>query len=195
MSGERVRGAGGERVGGAGGAGGKHVRGASDASGEHAAHPDGTPEAWRMGRRQRTRILVDGNPRLAAALCERIQQRYPVVPLVDPHETLVVIKVREGARGSLFYLGEALATECRVLLDEVPGVGLLLGSERRRAFELAVIDAAMSAPTPLPEEPSWVSLLQAEEARLAEASRAGQRRLASTRVEFSSLPTQEDRRD
>jgi alpha-D-ribose 1-methylphosphonate 5-triphosphate synthase subunit PhnG len=100
---------------------------------------------------------------------------------------LVVIKVRESARGSLFYLGEALATECRVRLGEMPGIGLLLGSERQRAFELAVIDAVMSAPAPLPEEPGWIALLQAEEARLAAALRSGQERIGRTRVEFSSM--------
>jgi alpha-D-ribose 1-methylphosphonate 5-triphosphate synthase subunit PhnG len=116
------------------------------------------------------------------------------MPLVDPHETLVVIKVRESAQGSLFYLGEALATECRVLLDEVTGVGLLLGSERQRAFELAVIDAAMSAPVPLSEEPDWIALLQAEETRLADVLCNGQKRIAQTRVEFSSMLTREERR-
>jgi alpha-D-ribose 1-methylphosphonate 5-triphosphate synthase subunit PhnG len=147
-----------------------------------------------MERLRRTRILVDGDPGLSTELCARIRKRYSVAPLVEPRETLVVIRVRESARGSLFYLGEALATECRVLLDDVPGIGLLLGSERKRAFELAVIDAAMSAPMPLPEEPNWVVLLQVEEARCARALRVGQERIERTRVEFSSMLTQEDRR-
>jgi alpha-D-ribose 1-methylphosphonate 5-triphosphate synthase subunit PhnG len=148
-----------------------------------------------MERLRRTRILVDGDPGLSTELCARIRQRYSIVSLVEPREMLVVIRVRESARGSLFYLGEALATECRVLLDEVPGIGLLLGSQRQRAFELAVIDAAMSAPVPLPEELDWVVLLQAEEARLAGALHIGQERIERTRVEFSSMLTQEDLRD
>jgi alpha-D-ribose 1-methylphosphonate 5-triphosphate synthase subunit PhnG len=143
----------------------------------------------RMTRLRRTRILVDGDPDLSAELCARIQRRYHVVPLVDPHEMLVVIKVRESAQGSLFYLGEALATECRVLLDDVFGIGILLGSERQRAFELAVIDAAMSVPTPLPEKADWVALLEIEEVRLAKALRVGQERIGRTRVEFSSMET------
>jgi alpha-D-ribose 1-methylphosphonate 5-triphosphate synthase subunit PhnG len=148
-----------------------------------------------MERLRRTRILVVSDPGLSTELCARIRQRYSIVSFVEPREMLVVIRVRESARGSLFYLGEALATECRVLLDEVPGIGLLLGSQRQRAFELAVIDAAMSAPVPLPEELDWVVLLQAEEARLAGALHIGQERIERTRVEFSSMLTQEDRCD
>jgi alpha-D-ribose 1-methylphosphonate 5-triphosphate synthase subunit PhnG len=147
-----------------------------------------------MSRLRRTHILVDGSPDLSTMLCECILQQRSVVTLVAPRETLVVIKVRESAQGSLFYLGEALATECRVLIDEVVGVGLLIGSERRRAFELAVIDAAMSMPAPLPDEPDWTALLQAEEARLAKALDAGRERIEQTRVEFSSMLTEEDRR-
>jgi alpha-D-ribose 1-methylphosphonate 5-triphosphate synthase subunit PhnG len=148
----------------------------------------------RMSRRRRTRVLVDGDPALATALCKRIRQRYNVTTLSEPRELLVMLKVRESAQGSLFYLGEALATECRVQLEGVPGVGLLLGSERRRAFEMAVIDAALSAKEPLTEEADWTALLLAEEARLAELLRVEQTRIEQTRVEFSSMLTEEDRR-
>jgi alpha-D-ribose 1-methylphosphonate 5-triphosphate synthase subunit PhnG len=167
-----------------------------------------------MSRLRRTRVLVDGDPALSTGLCERIRGRYAATTLAHPRELLVVVRVRESAKGSLFYLAEALATECRVLVegsaprdgaprdgtsrDGAPwgstGIGLLLGSERRRAFELAVIDAAMSASFPLPEEAEWTALLLAEEQRLARARYAEWERLGQTRVEFSSMLTEEDAR-
>jgi alpha-D-ribose 1-methylphosphonate 5-triphosphate synthase subunit PhnG len=167
--------------------------GAGGAGRRDVATPGG-----RMSRLRRTRVLVDGSSGLATELCGRIRQRYAVTTLSEPRELLVVIKVRESAQGSLFYLGEALATECRVRLEgvpgDVPGIGLLLGSERRRAFELAVIDAALSVEEPLPEEPDWTALLEAEEERLAGLARVGRERIGLTRVEFASMLTEEERR-
>lgn len=171
-----------------GGGAGRADKGTSGRKGdEPASCVGGVAAGLRMGRLQRTRILVEGDPGLSARLCAQALRRHTVVTLAAPHEMLVVLKVRESARGGLFYLGEALATECRVRLGELPGIGLLLGSERQRAFALAVVDAVMSAPAPLPEESGWVALLQAEEARLAAARRIGQERIGRTRVEFSSM--------
>jgi alpha-D-ribose 1-methylphosphonate 5-triphosphate synthase subunit PhnG len=140
-----------------------------------------------MSRSRRTRILVDGNPALGTALCTHIERVHPVRVVSEPREVLVMNQVRDGAKGALFYLGEALLTECRVALGEVIGIGLLLGSQRRRAFELAVIDAAFSQPTPLPEREQWVSLLEQEEKRLAGQTEQQQKRLDATRVDFATM--------
>jgi alpha-D-ribose 1-methylphosphonate 5-triphosphate synthase subunit PhnG len=140
-----------------------------------------------MNRLWRTRILVDGDPALSRDLCAEIESTYPVRVVSAPREVLVMNKVREGACGTLFYLGEALVTECRAALLEVTGIGLLLGSRPRRAFELAVIDAAFSRDVPLPEQERWTALLEREEKRLAEQAALVQRRLDATRVDFNSM--------
>jgi alpha-D-ribose 1-methylphosphonate 5-triphosphate synthase subunit PhnG len=145
-----------------------------------------------MGRERRTRILVDGDPALSRSICEQIEERHTVRLISAPREVLVMNKVRESAGGSLFYLGEALLTECRVALGEVTGFGLLLGSHHRRAFELAVIDAAFGQPEPLPEQAGWVSLLIQEEGRMAAREAQLHQRLDATRVEFAEMSAEEE---
>jgi alpha-D-ribose 1-methylphosphonate 5-triphosphate synthase subunit PhnG len=141
----------------------------------------------KMSRRRRTQILIDGDPALSHRLCEQITKAYPVRVVGAPREVLVMNRVRESARGSLFYLGEALLSECRVALRDVTGIGLVLGSHHRRAFELAVIDAAFSQPTPLPQQSHWVSLLEREEARIVAQQAQLRQQLESTRVDFGEM--------
>ena len=42
-----------------------------------------------------------------------------------------------------FYLGEALTTECEVIINERIGYGICLGDEPIRSYCIAVIDALM----------------------------------------------------
>lgn len=64
---------------------------------------------------------------------------------VPAHQGLVMCQVRETARNSRFYLGEALMTECRVRLGATEGLGAVLGSDEELARAMAVVDAAYSA--------------------------------------------------
>jgi alpha-D-ribose 1-methylphosphonate 5-triphosphate synthase subunit PhnG len=145
-----------------------------------------------MNRLRRTRILVDGDPAVSRDLCAEIESTYPVRVVSAPREVLVMNKVRESAQGTLFYLGEALLTECRVALLEATGIGLLLGAQHRRAFEMAVVDAAFSRDVPLPEQERWTALLEREEERLAELASPLRQRLDATRVDFNSMAWEED---
>ena len=100
-----------------------------------------------LTRYNRTRALVEGDPAVARAIVcdvERDEARTPVTVLDEPREELVMVQARETAQGSLFFLGEALMTSCRVRVGDAVGLGLVLGSDRCRAYELAVVDAAFS---------------------------------------------------
>jgi alpha-D-ribose 1-methylphosphonate 5-triphosphate synthase subunit PhnG len=145
-----------------------------------------------MSRARRTRILVDGDPALSRELCEQIERDHPVRVVGKPREVLVMNQVRESARHSLFYLGEALLTECRVVLGKVTGIGMLLGSQPQRAFELAVIDAAFSQSEPLPQQPHWVALLEREEGHIVAREAHLLQRLDATRVDFTEMSAEEE---
>ena len=70
-----------------------------------------------MKRYERTRALVEGDPALARAIVcevERDGAQGAVAVLDEPREELVMVQARETAQGSLFFLGEALMTSCRV---------------------------------------------------------------------------------
>src|SRR5699024_1231073 len=56
-----------------------------------------------------------------------------------------MLKMRESAQNSLFYLGEVLVTECKVMLENDIGVGVVIGTEMELAKYLAIIDEAFEA--------------------------------------------------
>ena len=145
-----------------------------------------------MKRYERTRVLVEGNPSLASEIVRDVEagaggDGAPVISVLDePREELVMVQVRETAQGSLFYLGEALMTSCRVRVGETVGLGLLLGSNRCRAYELAVIDAAFS-PGGAAFAARWDDRLSQEAARIRAREAAEQQLIQRTKVDFSTM--------
>ena len=143
-----------------------------------------------MKRYERTRALVEGSPLLARSIVRTLEQELgpdAVTVLDEPREELVMVKVRETAQGSLFYLGEALATSCRVRIGQTVGIGLLLGSNRCRAFELAVADAAFSGPSGGEYAARWDDDLRRELAAIDQREADEIARAATTRVDFSTM--------
>lgn len=106
-------------------------------------------------RRKRTEALIEGDRSLAAKLARMVEDEARVEILTAPRQGLVMCEVRETARCSRFYMGEALMTECRVLLgasesrQEAEGLGAVLGDDDGLAYDLAVVDAALALEAPL----------------------------------------------
>ncbi|UKS28616.1 phosphonate C-P lyase system protein PhnG [Paenibacillus sp. HWE-109] len=140
-----------------------------------------------MKRKQRTEILINGTADLAVSLSQDIASRYNIVVIEEPNHGLVMVKVRETAQKSLFYLGEVLVTECKVQIEGAIGVGLVKGDDPNKAYDLAVIDAAFGAD--LKETAEWSILLQQESERLAARQAAFQSKLLQTKVNFETMDT------
>ena len=143
-----------------------------------------------MKRYERTRALVEGDPALARAIVcevERDGSQGAVAVLDEPREELVMVQVRETAQGGLFYLGEALMTSCRVRVGSSVGLGLVLGGDRCRAYELAVVDAAFAGEAGAPRAERWDGRLRQELAHIEEREAAEARRVATTKVDFSTM--------
>ena len=140
-----------------------------------------------MRRRERTRILVDGDHALARRMAAEVESSHPVEVLDDPREGLVMVKVRESAKRQQFYLGEALMTSCRVRLGDTQGLGIVMGDDRQLAYELAVVDAAFALQDEGFDRSKWEEELRAEGTRI-EAERARERAITDkTRVNFSTM--------
>jgi alpha-D-ribose 1-methylphosphonate 5-triphosphate synthase subunit PhnG len=122
------------------------------------------------------------------------ESEYVLRVLSEPREVLVMNCVRESAGGSLFYLGEALLSECRVAIGSTVGIGMALGATRERAYQLAVIDAAFNLPRPLSGQVRWQQRLLDAERALARVEAQRCRELQATKVEFLSMLTEEDRK-
>ncbi|RDB64532.1 phosphonate C-P lyase system protein PhnG [Gordonibacter sp. 28C] len=143
-----------------------------------------------MKRYERTRALVEGDPTLARTIVRDIEDDLganAVAVLDEPREELVMVKVRETAHGSLFYLGEALMTSCRVRLGEAVGLGMVLGSDRCRAYELAVVDAAFAGAAGEGFAARWEERLGRELERIEAREAEDARRNAATKVDFSTM--------
>ncbi|MDU5257887.1 phosphonate C-P lyase system protein PhnG [Eggerthella lenta] len=143
-----------------------------------------------MKRYERTRALVEGDPALARAIVcevERDGSQGAVAVLDEPREELVMVQARETAQGSLFFLGEALTTSCRVRVGDAVGLGLVLGSDRCRAYELAVVDAVFSGAAGDAWASRWDASLRAELARVEARDQREARRTAATKVDFSTM--------
>ena len=98
-----------------------------------------------------------------------------------------MVQVRETAQGGLFYLGETLMTSCRVRVGSFVGLGLVLGGDRCRAYELAVVDAACAGEAGTPRAECWDGRLRQELAHIEEREAAEARRVATTKVDFSTM--------
>ncbi len=138
-----------------------------------------------MTRRRRTRILVEGNPEIRRNFSANIESRHSIVEIEPPGPVLTMIKMRDTARKSLFYLGEVLVTEAKVRVNETIGLGIIAGDNEEAARDLAVIDAALRAN--LPETADWYSRLVNEEQRIRAHLQRHHARIDETRVRFETL--------
>lgn len=138
-----------------------------------------------MKRRKRTEILIKGNPTTAEKLALEIERSYKVKVIQEPEYCLVMVKMRETAQRSLFYLGEVLATETKVqILDEI-GIGIVNDNKPELSYWLAVIDAAYSSN--IPETKAWKELLKQEETKINEKILSKQSKVLRTKVNFDTM--------
>jgi alpha-D-ribose 1-methylphosphonate 5-triphosphate synthase subunit PhnG len=138
-----------------------------------------------MNRKTRTEILIKGPVSVPQKLAREILSRYEVRTIEDANNGLVMIKVREGAKQSLFYIGEVLVTECKVMLNGCLGIGIVKGHEPELAYNLAVIDAAYNAG--LAETKAWTSELLLEEERIKKNDQDLAARILKTKVNFTTM--------
>lgn len=138
-----------------------------------------------MNRKRRTKIFIEFARDEVMTFAKEIQDRYPIELIQEAKEGLVMVKVRETAQNSLFYLGEVLVTEAKVRIENHLGLGLVKGSERDFSFALAIADAAFSAS--LPEAKEWMDIFLQAEKRGLEMLQEKRSRVAKSKVDFQSM--------
>jgi phosphonate C-P lyase system protein PhnG len=85
-------------------------------------------------------------------LVSQLEQSHPVEIRKSPSTCLTMIPAEDSLEQQKFYLGEALTTECEVVVDGHPGFGLCLGDEPVRAYCIAVVDALLHTDFQRPPE-------------------------------------------
>jgi alpha-D-ribose 1-methylphosphonate 5-triphosphate synthase subunit PhnG len=138
-----------------------------------------------MTRKRRTRILILGDANVRKKYASIIGNKYAIQEIETPNNGLVMMKMREGGRNGLFYLGELLVTEAKVTIDGVFGLGIVSGDESDTAKELAVIDAAFNAG--FSETKEWEAELLALEAVIEKRESDEDSDIARTRVSFETM--------
>lgn len=138
-----------------------------------------------MNRKKRTEILINGSSQLVSSMAQQIVERYQVKTMEEPNQGLVMVKIRESAQHSLFYLGEVLVTECRVQVEEEIGLGIVKGVEPTLAYHLAVIDAAYKSK--LSETQAWMYFLEKEADQIADQRKKQEAKIMKTKVNFETM--------
>lgn len=81
---------------------------------------------------------------------EKLESHYTIQTIMEPQNNLVMVRAQDTIEEQQFYLGEALATECEVTVNNTLGIGLCLGEEPERAYGMAIVDAILDDATVLP---------------------------------------------
>jgi phosphonate C-P lyase system protein PhnG len=118
-------------------------------------------------------------------LVEQIEQQSTVQILKRPSVCLTMIPAEDSLERQKFYLGEALTTDCEVLVDGIPGYGLCLGDEAQRCYCIAVLDAQLNTGS---EIPSWVeAFLKEQSAVVAHHEQDEYNLILQTQVDFKLM--------
>lgn len=99
----------------------------------------------KLKKNQMFKILVEANSQEVENISNVIYENHSIKVVKPPHKTLVMSKVREPINNSLFYLGEVLACECMVEVNNFKGVAVIKGDDFEKVTSIAIIDAALNA--------------------------------------------------
>jgi phosphonate C-P lyase system protein PhnG len=110
---------------------------------------------------------------------------YPITVTRAPSVCLAMIPAEDSLEKQKFYLGEALTTECEVLVDQLPGYGLCLGDEPVRTYCMAVIDAFIHGGSSVPARVE--AFLQRQQAVLAREEQEERDLILQTQVDFKLM--------
>jgi alpha-D-ribose 1-methylphosphonate 5-triphosphate synthase subunit PhnG len=138
-----------------------------------------------VNRKRRTEILIKGSSEIAKIISLEIEEKYIVKVVEEPNYGLVMVKIREGAKRTLFYIGEVLVTEAKVLIQGKLGIGIVSGNNSELAYNLGVIDAAYNAS--LEETKSWEEILVSEEIKIKKERNKREAKTLMTKVNFENM--------
>lgn len=138
-----------------------------------------------MNRKRRTKIFIDYAQNEAKEMSKEIEEKYDVEIIQEPKEGLAMIKVRETAKNSLFYLGEVLITETKIRIDDKVGIGVVKGHDNDLSKSLAILDAAFELN--LPECKYWINIFEDCEKQGQIKLEEKRYRIAKTKVDFETM--------
>ncbi|WP_185805330.1 phosphonate C-P lyase system protein PhnG [Bacillus canaveralius] len=144
-----------------------------------------------MKKARLSKILIEGNPETLAHFAKQVEETVTVRIERSPATGLVMMKTRDSVSRQPFYMGEILVTECTVEIDGHYGLGVIMGEEPVRAYQLALVDAAFNANLMITE--GWIAKLEEEE-RIIQRNLEKQMAMVSrTQVNFETMEDYNDK--
>ncbi len=144
-----------------------------------------------MKKARLSKVLVEGDKELVTKLASQIEETFSIKIERPPQTGLVMMKTRDSVSKQPFYMGEVLVTECVVEVDGTVGVGVLMGENPEKAYQIAMIDAAFNKNLPLIEE--WTVLLEEEERKIILREKEELALVSSSKVNFDTMEDYNDK--
>lgn len=138
-----------------------------------------------MKRAFRTKLLIEVGRNEAIQFAEEILKEYNVIEIQPPKLGLAMIKMRESAQQSLFYIGEVLVTETKVKISNSFGIGIVIEEDEPLSRALAIIDAAYKEN--LPETREWQPEFENLEERYNQKIQRLKCSIERTKVHFETM--------
>lgn len=138
-----------------------------------------------MKRAERTKLLIEVGREEAFNMAQMIEAKYDVIEVQPAREGLVMVKMRESAQQSLFYIGEVLVTETKVKVGNAFGLGLVKEHDPQLSRALAIIDAAYNGQ--LQETAQWAQTFELLAQRMQHKQHETKRSIERTKVQFSTM--------
>ena len=88
-------------------------------------------------------VLCECDLAALQSLVSVFEKEFSIQIARTPGICLTMIKAEDSMEHQPFYLGEALTTECEVIVNDVVGYGICLGDEPVRSYCIAVVDALL----------------------------------------------------
>lgn len=136
-----------------------------------------------MNTKTRTHILVHAEEKFLESLLSMIDVDFKIIE--EPHYALVMMKMRDTAQQHLFYSGEVLVTQAKVMLNDIFGLGILMGMNDSKALNLAKIDAVFKNNHVIMHQ--WILALTNEKQRQDDIAKKEIDQLLNTKVEFETM--------
>ena len=137
-----------------------------------------------MSKQKLSSIMAGASGEELSAIANQIKTDSVVRILKEPQKTLVMVKVRESVKNSLFYLGEVLATECMVTVDGIKGVSVIAGDDFHKAASAAIIDGYLNGNRDNEEILRQIEALEEKQKKERETLN---RQLRKSKVNFNAM--------
>lgn len=118
------------------------------------------------------------------ACAERLIPDLPKIEVLENRTGLVMLPMRDTARGAHFHLGEILMSEARVTADGQDGYGLRRGRDLEASMAMALVDLAVALGV---GRDGCAAFLDAQAKAQATADRETLRRVEATRVDMETF--------